>query len=175
MKKIILISITATLLLTAVLCTAGCVTEDRIVGTYMAENDSTVIYAVFEKEGTGGFAGVAKEGGISDAMGLPFNWKADGNNAYTLAFADGTAEAASLDAKRGILTIGGVEYEKQASAVSGWTKDKVIRREIALGPGDRMLEEAMAAMEQVDDNLVPRDVASRIYTSDKEEEKTITN
>ena len=119
MKKIILISITAALLIAAVLCTAGCVSEDRIVGTYMTENDTAVIYAVFEKEGTGGFVGVAKEGGISDAMGLPFNWKADGNNAYTLAFADGTTEAAVLDAKRGILTIGGVEYEKQTSAVGG--------------------------------------------------------
>ena len=121
MRKTTIAALTAALLIAAVICTAGCVSEDRIVGTYMTENDTAVIYAVFEKEGTGGFVGVTKEGGISDALGLSFNWKADGNNAYTLAFADGTAEAAVLDAKRGILTIGRVEYEKQTSAVGGAT------------------------------------------------------
>ena len=120
MNKTLIATLTAALLLCAVLCTAGCVEDtDRVVGTYVTENDTMVIYAVFENGGTGGFVRVAKEGDISDAQVLSFNWTADGSNAYTLIFADGATEAAVLDAKRGILTIGGVEYEKQASAVSG--------------------------------------------------------
>ena len=63
MKKTIFLSISAALLLTAVLCTAGCVDapSDPIVGTYVTETDSAVSYAVFENGGTGYFAEAAAE------------------------------------------------------------------------------------------------------------------
>ena len=69
MKKTILITISAALLLCAVLCTAGCVEapSDPIVGTYVTETDSSVSYAVFENGGTGYFAEAAE---TDDAAGL---------------------------------------------------------------------------------------------------------
>ena len=114
MKKSIFISITAALLLCAVLCTAGCVEapSDPIVGTYVTETDSAVSWAVFENEGTGYFAG--------DAGDAVFTWAAaDSKNTYTLTFADGRAETAVLDAERGILDINGVLYQETLSPFSG--------------------------------------------------------
>ena len=114
MKKSIFISITAALLLAAVLCTAGCVEapSDPIVGTYVTETDSAVSWAVFENEGTGYFAG--------DAGDAVFTWAAaDSKNTYTLTFADGRAETAVLDAERGILDINGVLYQETLSPFSG--------------------------------------------------------
>ena len=68
MKKSILITITAALLLCAVLCTAGCVDapSDPIVGTYVTETDSSVTYAVFENGGTGCFAEAAAAAAETD-------------------------------------------------------------------------------------------------------------
>ena len=114
MKKSALISITAALLLCAVLCTAGCVDapSDPIVGTYVTETDSAVTWAVFENEGTGCFAG--------DAGDAVFTWAAaDSKNTYTLTFANGRAETAVLDAERGILDINGVLYQETLSPFSG--------------------------------------------------------
>ena len=58
MKKSIFISISAALLLCAVLCTAGCVEapSDPIVGDWVAETGTTVTYTVFENDGTGYFS-----------------------------------------------------------------------------------------------------------------------
>ena len=114
MKKTILISISAALLLAAVLCTAGCVDApaDPIVGTYVTETDSAVSWAVFENEGTGYFAG--------DAGDAVFTWAAaDSKNTYTLLFADGRAETAVLNAERGVLNVNGVLYQKTVSPLSG--------------------------------------------------------
>ena len=119
MKKSILISISAALLLCAVLCTAGCVEapSDPIAGTYVTETDSAVTWAVFENEGTGYFAG--------DAGDAVFTWAAaDSKNTYTLTFADGRAVTAVLDAEHGLLTIGGVEYQKYPSELSGSAKSR---------------------------------------------------
>ena len=114
MRKSLIITISAALLLCAVLCTAGCVEapSDPIVGTYAAETDSSVSYAVFENEGTGYFAADA------DSV-LTLEWKANGDKTYTFLFADGTTETAVLDAEHGLMTIGGVEYQKYPSALSG--------------------------------------------------------
>ena len=116
MKKSALISITAALLLCAVLCTAGCVEapSDPIVGTYVTETDSAVSWAVFENEGTGCFAG--------DTGDAVFTWAAaDSKNTYTLLFADGATETAVLDAEHGLMTIGEVVYQKYPSGYSGET------------------------------------------------------
>ena len=114
MKKSILITISAALLLCAVLCTAGCVEapSDAIVGDWVSETETTVTYAVFENGGAGYFA--ADEDSV-----LTLEWKANGDTTYTLLFADGTAETASLDAEHGLMTIGGVEYQKYPSGYSG--------------------------------------------------------
>ena len=114
-KNPILISITAALLLCAVLCTAGCVEApaDPIVGTYVTETDSSVSYAVFENEGTGYFA----EAAAAETETGEDAWVLTGT--YTLTFADGRAVTAVLDAEHGLMTIGGVEYQKYPSGYSG--------------------------------------------------------
>ena len=126
MKKTILISITAALLLCAVLCTAGCVEapSDPIVGTYVTETDSSVSYAVFENGGTGYFAEAAAEetetGEDAWVLTGTCSWAAaDSKNTYTLTFADGETETAVLNAEHGLMTIGGVEYQKYPSELSG--------------------------------------------------------
>ena len=114
MKKTIFLSISAALLLAAVLCTAGCVEapSDPIVGDWVAETDTSVSYAVFENGGSGYFAG--------DAGDAVFTWAAaDSKNTYTLTFADGRAVTAVLNAERGILDINGVLYQETLSPFSG--------------------------------------------------------
>ena len=123
MKKSILISITAALLLAAVLCTAGCVSEDQIVGTYVTKDSTSATYAVFEADGTGYFTGAAEEDDVFAAGGITFSWTAaEQKKTYTLILADGTTETAVLDAERGLLTIGEVVYEEQPSGFSGTSK-----------------------------------------------------
>ena len=122
MKKSIFISISAALLLCAVLCTAGCVEapSDPIVGTYVTETDSAVSYAVFENEGTGYFAEAAETDDAAGLAKITCSWTAaDAKNTYTLTFADGRAETAVLDAERGILDINGVLYQETLSPFSG--------------------------------------------------------
>ena len=120
MKKSIPITITAALLLCAVLCTAGCIEapSDEIVGNWVSETDSSVTDAVFENGGTGFFA--ADEDSV-----LTLEWKANGDTTYTFLFADGKTETASLDAEHGLMTMGdGSVLEKQPNALSGkmeWT------------------------------------------------------
>ena len=46
---------------------------------------------------------------------------ADSKNTYPLLFADGATETAVLDAEHGLMTIGGVEYQKYPSGLSGKT------------------------------------------------------
>ena len=128
MRKSLIITITAALLLAAVLCTAGCVEapSDPIVGTYVTETDSSVSYAVFENDGTGYFAEAAAAE-TDDAAGLAAvtcSWAAaDSKGTYTLTFADGTAETAVLNAEHGLMTIGGVEYQKYPSELSGLKRE----------------------------------------------------
>ena len=116
MRKSLIITLAAALLLCAVLCTAGCVEapSDPIVGTYVTETDSSVTYAVFENGGAGYFAA------DKDSV-LTLEWKANGDTTYTLTFADGAAETAVLDAEHGLMTIGEVEYLKYPSGYSGGT------------------------------------------------------
>ena len=116
MKKTpILISITAVLLLCAVLCTAGCIEapSDAIVGSWVSETEGSVTYAVFENGGTGYFA--ADEDSV-----LTLEWKANGDTTYTLIFADGRAVTASVNAEHGLMTMSdGSVLEKQANGLSG--------------------------------------------------------
>ena len=111
------------LLLAAVLCTAGCVEapSDAIVGDWVSETDGSVTYAVFENGGAGYFAEAAAAETDEDAWVLKgtCSWTADGKSAYTLLFADGTTKTASVDAEHGLMTIGGVEYQKYPSGYSG--------------------------------------------------------
>ena len=113
MNKTTLAAIAA-LLLCAVLCTAGCIEApaDEIVGDWVSETDGSVTYAVFENGGAGYFA--ADEDSV-----LTLEWKANGDKTYTFIFADGTTKTASLDAEHGLMTIGGVEYQKYPSGLSG--------------------------------------------------------
>ena len=114
----------AALLLAAVLCTAGCVEapSDPIVGDWVAETDSSVTYAVFENGGAGYFAEAGETDEDAWVLKGTCSWTADGaKGTYTLAFADGAAETAVLDAEHGLMTIGGAEYQKYPSGLSGKT------------------------------------------------------
>ena len=117
MKKSILITITAALLLCAVLCTAGCVDApaDPIVGTYISETDSSVTYAVFEADGTAVFSAQNPDG---TAETIDAVWKADGKGLYTITM-NGEAVSCTLNAARGILDINGVLYQETLSPFSG--------------------------------------------------------
>ena len=129
MRKSLIISITAALLLAAVLCTAGCVEapSDPIVGTYVTETDSAVSYAVFENGGTGYFAAAAETGEDAWVLTGTCSWAAaDSKNTYTLTCADGRAETAVLDAEHGVMTIGEVGYQKYPSELSGLVRGKVL-------------------------------------------------
>ena len=115
MNKTTIAAITAALLLAAVLCTAGCIEapSDAIAGSWVSETDGSVTYAVFENGGTGFFAA------DKDSV-LTLEWKANGDRTYTFIFADGRAVTASLDAEHGLMNIGGIEYQKYPSELSGF-------------------------------------------------------
>ena len=137
MKKTTIAAISAALLLCAVLCTAGCVEAptDPIVGTYVTETDSSVSYAVFENDGTGYFAAAAETGEDAWVLKGTCSWAAaDSKNTYTLTFADGRAVTAVLNAEHGLMTIGGVEYQKYPSALSG--AKKVVKGAVLLVVGE---------------------------------------
>ena len=122
MNKTTIAAISAALLLCAVLCTAGCVEapSDPIAGTYVTETDSAVSYAFFENDGTGLFTESAETADAAGVLQGTFDWTAvEPKKTYTLLFADGETETATLDAGRGLLTIGGVEYQKYPSELSG--------------------------------------------------------
>ena len=115
MRKSLIITLAAALLLCAVLCTAGCVEapSDPIVGDWVAETDSSVSYAVFENDGAGYFAA------DKDSV-LTLEWKANGDTTYTFIFADGTTKTASVNAEHGLMTMSdGSVLEKQPNALSG--------------------------------------------------------
>ena len=122
MKKTTIAAITAALLLCAVLCTAGCVEapSDAIVGDWVAETDGSVTYAVFENGGAGYFAEAGETDEDAWVLKGTCSWTAAGaKGTYTLAFADGATETAVLAAEHGLMTIGGVEYQKYPSGYSG--------------------------------------------------------
>ena len=60
MRKTLIITITAALLLCAVLCTAGCVTEDQIAGDWLYITDDAASVLHFEANETGVLAGLLK-------------------------------------------------------------------------------------------------------------------
>ena len=117
MKKTIFLSISAALLLCAVLCTAGCVDApaDPIVDTYISETDDSVTYAVFEADGTAVFSAQNPDG---TAETIDAVWKADGKGLYTITM-NGEAVSCTLNAARGILDINGVLYQETLSPFSG--------------------------------------------------------
>ena len=117
----------AALLLAAVLCTAGCIEapSDPIVGDWVAETDSSVSYAVFENGGAGYFAEAADTD--AEPSVLTLDWKANGDKTYAFIFADGTTKTASVNAEHGLMTIGGVEYQKYPSGYSGATGGRTLK------------------------------------------------
>ena len=121
MRKSILISISAALLLCAVLCTAGCVEapSDPIAGTYVTEDDISILYVVFDNNGTGCFV-VSSDKPDASATGMvAFTWTKNADKSYTAACADGTTMTASLNAEHGLLTIGDAVFQKYPSGLSG--------------------------------------------------------
>ena len=123
MKKTPILAITAALLLAAVLCTAGCVSEDRITGDWLSINDDTASVLHFEANETGVLADLVKSETdelVYEVSGeTSFDWKSTGTAEYLLTFPDKTTETVTTDMRKGTLVFRGQTYEKQASAVSG--------------------------------------------------------
>ena len=120
----------AALLLAAVLCTAGCVEapSDPIVGNWVSETDGSVSYAVFENGGAGYFAEAGETDEDAWVLKGTCSWTAaDAKGTYALTFADGATETAVLDAEHGLMTIGGVEYQKYPSGYSGYSDYPQVR------------------------------------------------
>ena len=114
--------IAAAVLFVALVCTACCIgISDEITGTYMVTgDDSSVTYAVFEKDGSGYFIGSAETEGAAAAVAFSFTWTAvEPKKTYTLLFTDGTEKTASLDKPRGLLIIDEVTYTETTSLFSG--------------------------------------------------------
>ena len=144
MRKTLILTIAAALLLAAVLCTAGCVSEDRITGDWLYINDDAASVLHFEANETGVLADLVKSENdelVYDVSGeTSFDWKNTGTAEYLLTFPDKTTETVTTDMRKGTLVFRGQTYEKQASAVSGATLKRIVedpgvkRKLKALGP-----------------------------------------
>ena len=123
MKKSILISISAALLLCAVLCTAGCVSEDQIAGDWLYITDDAASVLHFEANETGVLAELAAsetdELVYEVAAETSFDWKKTGASEYQLTFPDKTTETVTVDMQKGTLVFRGQTYEEQLSRYSG--------------------------------------------------------
>ena len=121
MKKSFIVLFAAAVLLSAVLCTAGCVAPepaDKITGAWIAESDDTVTFATIYTKGAGAiFYTTDKESAQTDVT--PKTWTADGNNTYTVISADGTAERFILDAEGDTLSAGDVTFVRVDEARTG--------------------------------------------------------
>ena len=123
MRKSLIITITAALLLCAVLCTAGCVTEDQIPGDWLYITDDAASVLHFEADETGVLAELV----LSETDELvyevsaetSFTWKNTGTSGYQLTFSDETVETVAVDMAKGTLVFRGETYEKQPSELSG--------------------------------------------------------
>ena len=122
-NKTLIATLTAAHLLAAVLCTAGCVSEDRITGDWLSINDDAASVLHFEANETGVLADLVKSETdelVYEVSGeTSFDWKSTGAAEYLLTFPDKTTETVTVDMRKGTLVFRGQTYEKQASAVSG--------------------------------------------------------
>ena len=141
MRKSLIVTIAAALLVAAVICTAGCVdtkVADPIVGDWFAEDETTVSLITFAEDNRGYvITGLEKssssetdsgysESSSSGAAASTFKWTAaEPRKTYTLAFADDTEKTASLDAVYGVVTIDDVVYKKMPSEMSGDSSENV--------------------------------------------------
>ena len=133
MKKSFIAVLAAAILLAVVICTAGCVSNaDPIVGSWMAQDSTTAVAAVFETDGSGSYFYVSgdseisetdtsySESSSSDYAEMPLRWKADGNNVYSVVFASGDTGSCTLNPQNGtFVTNNDVVYEKVPSGVLG--------------------------------------------------------
>ena len=103
MRKSLIITIAAALLLAAVICTAGCIngTADPIAGAWYTKDGGSTggICLIFDEDNTGVY--IYDAGAYENEEGVPgtgraassFNWKAEEDNAYFIAFDDHVSTA----------------------------------------------------------------------------------
>ena len=108
MRKTILIAIAAALLLTAVLCTAGCVNQtssDPVVGAWYTKDGRSTggICLMFSENHSGIY--IYDTGAYDTEEGIPgistnsvtLVWTAEGNNAYSVVFEEGSTARFTLN------------------------------------------------------------------------------
>ncbi|MDO5847212.1 MAG: hypothetical protein Q4Q20_02785 [Methanocorpusculum sp.] len=121
MKKSFIVLLAAAVLLSAVICTAGCVAPepaDKITGVWVTENDDIVTFVTFYTKGSGAIFYTADKG-CTQIDVTPKTWTADGNDTYTVISADGTAEQFILDVEGDILSAGDVTFVRVDEARTG--------------------------------------------------------
>lgn len=121
MRKTLILTIAVSLLLCAVLCTAGCTgSSDVIVGDYSLETDTTFTYVVFYGDNTGNYITMVDNNQTRDSSQTSFSWSAEGENTYSLQFIDGRRESCTFNAESGILTLAGMNLEKGPDFLSSF-------------------------------------------------------
>lgn len=133
MRKTLIITIAAVLLLAAVICTAGCVetkTVDPAVGDWFADDDESLTVLSVYEDGTGEYLFVkAKvsetgESGSAEDEWSTFVWAKNADGTYLISFADGDKSTAEVNTQRGILTLDdGSVFEMKPSELSGDAPD----------------------------------------------------
>lgn len=130
MRKSLIITIAAALLLCAVLCTAGCVENkvtDPAVGDWSAYDDDTFTMFSFYEDGSGVYL-IAKaavsasgEAGYAEDEISTFVRAKNADGTYVVSFADGDKFTVVVDANRGVMTMDdGSVFEKEPNVLSGW-------------------------------------------------------
>lgn len=107
MQKRVIITILSAFMLALLICSAGCLNSDQIVGSWVTKNG---VYAVFDNDGSGCFS--AGED-VNHAPKIPFNWESvKANQNYKIILTPDAEEEAILYASQGILMINGIEYRR---------------------------------------------------------------
>ena len=99
-KKRYLMLIAATaVLLTAVICTAGCINPgpDPVIGSWYHEEGDGVFWTVFDENNTGTLIYLPDKNNSHESKSTPFTWGEEGKDAYLLQLSNGEDEHFIID------------------------------------------------------------------------------
>ena len=87
----------------------------------MTEDDISILYVVFDNNGTGCFVVSSDKPDASATGTVAFTWTKNADKSYTAACADGTTMTAVLNTEHGLLIIGDAVFQKYPSELSGYS------------------------------------------------------